>query len=113
MQQRQPLEIVATSPSTKNTKVHRSVEQWQQLMQTYENSDLSQQVFCQQHSIPQSTFYSWRNKLKKINSKALKPQATPDSFVALAPPPQTIATPDSDWDVELSLANGVTIRLRT
>ena len=112
MQQRQPLEVVTTSSSTKNTKVHRSAEQWQSLMQTYEDSGLSQQVFCQQNNIAQSTFYSWRSKLKKLSTNEFEPQTMQDSFIALGPP-QATAKPDNDWNVELSLANGVTIRLRT
>ena len=110
--QRQPFEIVTTPSPKQNTKVHRSVEQWQELMQTYKDSDLTQQAFCQQHNIPQSTFYSWRSKLKKLTTKVIEPQTTQESFIALTPP-QTIAKTDNDWDAELSLANGVTIRLRT
>ena len=94
MQQRQPLEVVTTSSSTKNTQVHRSVEQWQSLMQTYKDSGLTQQEFCQQYNIPQSTFYSWRSKLKKLSANELEPQTMQDSFIALAPP-QVTAKPDN------------------
>lgn len=106
--QAKPLEIVTTSPAAK-TKCRRTARQWQELMQAYEVSGLSQQVFCQQQGVALSTFYSWR---KKLRSQSEEKQVATNQFVSLTPPQVEVETVN-DWDVELSFANGMTLRLRT
>ena len=108
--QAKPLKIVSTSTSSR-TKTRRTAEQWQALMKAYEDSGLSQQLFCQQHGVALSTFYAWRHKLKQQSGLDDNQSTEQSPFIALAPP-EVEAQPSNDWDVELAFANGMTIRLR-
>jgi transposase-like protein len=106
--QRKPLEVVSSSAVKQYHR--RTPSQWQDLMTLYEESGLSLQVFCQQHGIVLSTFYSWRKKLSEQTLIDAPPEQ--HQFVELTP--STVKTSaNNDWDVELALANGMTLRLRT
>jgi hypothetical protein len=106
--QHKSFEVIA-SPSLQN-KTRRTVDQWQDLLKTDEDSGLSQRIFCQQQGIALSTFYSWRKKLRELHTSGDN-QLQQDQFVQLTPP---IASPsiDNSWDVALAFANGMTLRLR-
>jgi hypothetical protein len=107
--QHKPFEVIATPSPQKKTR--RTAVQWQRLMNTYQDSGLNQQVFCQQQGIALSTFYSWRKKLRGENTPEHH-QLQQAQFIELTPP---IVSPsiDNSWDVELAFANGMTLRLRT
>lgn len=109
--QAKPLKIVTTSTSSK-TKTRRTAEQWRALMKAYEDSGLSQQIFCQQQGVALSTFYSWRNKLSERSELGTHRATEQSPFIALTPRQAEMQT-NKDWDVELAFANGMTIRLRT
>lgn len=109
--QTKPLKIVTTATSSK-AKTRRTAEQWRVLMKDYEDSGLSQQIFCQQQGIALSTFYSWRNKLSEQSDLGDHRTTEQSPFIALTPL-QVEKQAAKDWDVELAFANGMTIRLRT
>lgn len=44
-------------------KIHRTEQDWQQIIQAYEDSGLTQNQFCQQHHLAFSTFTKWKNQL--------------------------------------------------
>jgi transposase-like protein len=81
--QRKPLEVVSSSSSAVKQYHRRTPSQWQDLMTLYEESGLSLQVFCQQHGIVLSTFYSWRKKLSEQTPIDTPPE--PHQFVELTP----------------------------
>ncbi len=92
--------------SGKIVKIRRSVSQWEEIMQAYEESGLTQEAFCIQQSLATSTFYKWRQRLageKRYN------QAVPE-FIELTPTTQAVNS--SHWDIELSLSSSIVLRIR-
>ena len=80
----------------------RSTMQWQQLITAQAASGLSQREFCARESIPLGSFCNARRRLQ-VNGNAVV-EAAPD-FVSLSPVPTA-------WEVELSVGDGVIIRVR-
>lgn len=98
------------APSSQKTiNTRRSTAQWQAIMVAYEASHLTQELFCAQQSVAPSTFYQWR---KKLSSKKIEPEEPPLFFDVTAQSLADGKPPCSEWDVELSLGNGITLRLR-
>ena len=52
-----------------NTTRH-TPDQWQQLVEQYATSGLTQKDFCQQHNIRPATFGYWRGKLSASDAPA-------------------------------------------
>lgn len=69
-----------TSPS----RTYRSREQWQSLIQQWQQSDLSASAFCEQQALGYASFCKWRQQLAEE-----EPQATVSSpeFISVAPLP--------------------------
>ncbi len=88
----------AARPVRKN----RSEAEWQALMEDFERWDGSQVSFCESRGVSVKSFQSWRRK------RGLAGRATAGrrGFVEIA------AGTERGWDVELSLGDGVTLRLR-
>ncbi|WP_250465090.1 IS66 family insertion sequence element accessory protein TnpA [Microbulbifer litoralis] len=60
---------------------------WQQHIQTWKESGLSQAAYCQQHDLKLSTFTYWRHKQNKGRRKLVPVSITaPDTPVELALP---------------------------
>ena len=90
----------------KESKTHRTPQQWQTIMANYDASDLSQADFCRQQGIASSTFFKWKRRLL-----ADLPEQEP-LFIAMPPAePQVIQT-EPQWQVELELGQGVVLRIR-
>ena len=53
---------------------------WQQHMEAWQASDLTQPAYCQQHTISLAAFGYWRTRLKKLQAIADSPEV-PVSFV--------------------------------
>ena len=86
----------------KPSRVRRSPGEWQQLVEGWQNSGLSQKAWCQREGIALSTFCRWRERLSKdAMSEA--------DFVELSVP-APVST-HSSWQVELELGSGVVLRL--
>ena len=97
---------MSTNPDKKTHNTRRSAEQWQDIMEAYEASGLTQESFCARESLAPSTFYTWRQRLRSVKpAKRKEPQ-----FVELAAslPKQE----SNDWDIELSLGDNIVLRLR-
>ena len=93
-------------------------QQWQQIMTNYSRSGLSQKVFCKQEGLAMSTFSKWRKQLGLINTRP-EVERTADfkPLLSVSPPLATTAVVDNtsdhgDWDMELVLGTGITLRLR-
>jgi hypothetical protein len=102
---------MSNKPSTRR-RVRRSPEQWQALLDQYESSGLSQQLFCRQSGLPYSTFTRWRSRLLCNRSVVDTAGDSPELFVELTN--QAVESPSafSGWDVELQLGEQVFLRLR-
>ena len=89
----------AASPVRKN----RSEAEWQALMEDFERWDGSQVAFCEARGVSVKSFQSWRRKRGLAGRAAT---GRPGGFVEIA------SATGPDWDVELSLGDGVTLRVR-
>ena len=85
------------------THVRRSREQWQQLIDEQAKSDQTQVAFCQAHGIAPSSLQYWKRKRARI-----EPDTAPE-WVEL---PVDLAGSTTAWDIELSLGEGLVLRLR-
>lgn len=87
-------------------KVRRSRQQWQQIVEQFERTDVSASVFCRQQSLAYQSFLKWRTLLQnEINQ-------SPISFVEIVPEPNA-DTPVNNvgWSVELDLGNSIVLRI--
>jgi transposase-like protein len=84
----------------------RSSEEWQQLIDAQRESDMTIAQFCQAHKVNQSTFYLQR---KKRSDTALSqvPQWLPIEAMT------THKTDPRQWQIELTLPNGVVLNMST
>ncbi len=81
----------------KQRNIHRSAEEWQSILQAFQNSGLTQEEFCKAHYLAPSTFAKWKAQLSG--------QTTNDaSFVEVLPPRQSLPPEASKIRFELSLS---------
>jgi len=94
--------------------IQRTHEQWQQIFKQHASSGLQIAAFCKQQKLNPSSFYAWRKRLASqlplpiVENTPVLAETHQDEWVGITPEP--IATPSS-WDVELSLPNGVVLRM--
>ena len=84
-------------------RIHRGEAEWRRLMSDFEVWDGSQVSFCEARGLSLKTFQNWRRRLGLITRRGV---GGPDGFVALS------VSSDPGWDVELSLGDGVVLRVR-
>ncbi len=92
--------------------IQRSPAQWQGLIQKHANSQLSVSEFCSKHKLSSSIFYHWR---KRLNTESHPPFENTDNWQAVKPTQPDIelsSNSSQSWDIELSLPNGVTLKMR-
>ncbi len=77
--------------------------EWRALMSDFELWDGSQASFCEARGVSRKTFQGWR---RRFGLTAGKRRGQPGGFVEIA------ASAGPGWDVELSLGDGVVLRLR-
>ena len=94
--------------------IHRTPEQWQQILKQHAASGLQIAIFCKQQKLNTSSFYAWRKRLANqpslpsITSKPIISESAQDNWHSINPEPNVAASP---WDIELSLPNGVVLRM--
>ncbi len=85
----------------------RSKEEWRQLINQFEQTELSDTEFCQQQNIPYQSFAKWRSTLRSKHAATLSP------FIEITPDPslrQTVGS--SDWAIELVIGHQLILRIR-
>lgn len=87
--------------------IKRSPQEWQQLIDAQEASDMTIAQFCHTHKINQSTFYLQRKKCQDISLPQTSPQWIPIETSASSPPDTR------QWQIELRLPNGVVLNMST
>ena len=90
------------------SRKRHSPEYWQEQVQLWQASGLSQRAFCQQHHLALSTFQRWKQQLTTDKPSRVEHAA---DFIEL-PLIGDSSHNTTAWDIELSLGNGVTLRLR-
>ena len=89
-------------PKSGSRQKRRTRAQWTEILRHCDASGLSSRQFCRREGLALSSFQRWRGQIGRA--------VTPD-FVELVPP-STSSTPSASWALELSLPNGVCLRLR-
>ncbi|NQY36667.1 MAG: hypothetical protein HRT37_17195 [Alteromonadaceae bacterium] len=86
----------------------RTPTQWQQILQEQTQSGLSVHEYCDQNSIATSSFFKWRCILKIDLENTSDVSTEDDKWV-----PIENAIPTANvWDLELSLPNGIVLRMK-
>lgn len=83
------------------TRIHRSAEQWQAIVDRQARSDLSAKAFCDSEQLCYAVFCKWRKRL------SIPDQSPLVDLSALVDGRRV-----SQWDIELDLGDGMTLRLR-
>jgi len=89
--------------------IHHSAEFWQEQRNNWKTSGLTQPQFCQQNDLAMSTFHKWQKKLRHEGKAELQ---LPEPLIELPTESFNHSEPEKQWDIELSLGNGVTLRMR-
>ena len=94
---------MSETPNQRKRKQFRPQSEWQQIIADYELSGLTQEAFCEQASIPKSSFYKWRKRLGTVAEE-------PTQFIDL----NTLVKPKdaARWEIDLDLGNGLRLSLR-
>ncbi len=84
---------------------------WQQHMEAWQASDLTQPAYCQQHTISLAAFGYWRTRLKKQQGEDTK-QGTALSFLPIQlAPSQASLTLHSSQGLSIDLSVGFDLEL--
>lgn len=94
---------VSATPVDGSASMPGDEGEWRALMADFERWDGSQVSFCKARGVPRKTFQNWR---RRFGLTAARPRGKRGGFVELA------AASGPGWDVELSLGDGVVLRLR-
>jgi len=94
--------------------IHHPAAYWQEHINNWQQSQLSQKQYCERNNLGLSTFQKWKKKLHPSLATTKPKQKSlpePESFIEI---PAQSFEPQSDphWDIELSLGNDITLRLR-
>ena len=84
-------------------RTYRSEAEWRRLMSDFEGWEGTQSSFCEARGVSLKTFQNWRRRLGLIPRSRV---GRSDGFVELA------VSSGPEWDVELSLGDGVVLRVR-
>ncbi len=96
------------TPTQTTKRSYRSEEQWRQLINAFEASNLSVDEYCAQNNLKYTTFCKWRQRLKPVQGS----HQTPPSFIELTDVAKAPPVNQSAWDIELELGSGTFLRLR-
>lgn len=90
----------------KNGRVYerRGAVQWERLIAAQAAGALSQRAFCEQRGLSYASFCNWKRRLREESEQA----ATAGGFIELDVSPAS----REHWDVELTLGEGVVLRVR-
>jgi transposase-like protein len=97
---------------TQRYTTRRTQAQWQTIIEQQQQSGLTIQQFCTEHTISQASFYKWRNRL--VEPQPAKDAKQPSSFIdltALSSGRDHHHDTNQSWHIVLSLGNGVELRL--
>jgi hypothetical protein len=89
-------------PRRTAVRIRRTEKQWAGILRRFEASGLSAREFCRREDLAVSSLQRWRSRIGR---------APVAEFVELVPSSAPAAQAPS-WALELSLPNGVCLRLR-
>jgi len=81
---------------------HRSASERSELVERWRSSGQSVTRFCREHGISSSSLQRWRQAQEsRVSFVELEPERTPEAVEV-----------DRPWELEISLPNGVALRIR-
>ena len=89
-------------PKSRRRHERRSEAQWTEILQRFASSGLGPREFCRREALSLSSLQRWRGRIERQPA---------GKFVELVPT-TTSGSPAVNWALELSLPNGVCLRLR-
>ena len=82
-------------------RVRRTKKEWEEILRRFESSGLGPREYCRREGLPLSSLQRWRNRLgSRVAAE----------FVELTPSATEPTTPN--WELEVSLPNGVRLQFR-
>lgn len=96
----------------RRARIMRTPEQWQALLEEFNNSGLTRAAFCKKHRIATSSLYRWQQFFVE-QSGGVADFIDVTEPLARAPEPRPTQAHDNHWQVELELGAGMVLRLRT
>lgn len=94
---------------TSSHSVRRSADQWQALVERFEQSGRSAMQFCQEHQLGYASFCQWRRRLANEGDAQVAGPRTETGFLDLSALGMT--SKNSGWQIVLSLGDGLELRL--
>lgn len=83
-------------------------QQWQQRLQSWRESGLSQKQWCEQNNVRQPQFWYWKKKLEEASVTQERNQ-TVSSFVPVALTPASTIQEAKPTSLSISLPNGLSV----
>ena len=90
--------------ATPTKSIRRSQAQWQELIEQWQQSQLSAAAFCQSHGIGYASFCQWRKRL----SQQPDPSPHQPAFIDLS---SLGSTNKAGWHIVLNLGDGISLTL--
>lgn len=102
--------LSSEAPTTRKY-TRRTESQWRELIAGYEQSGLTLEAYCRQHTIATSGFYAWRNRFQE----EIPGDLNEGSLIEVTPhlqAPTPSAAQSSTLHIELDLGHGCVLRIR-
>jgi transposase-like protein len=95
---------------TRTYSPRRSLNQWQDLINHWEQSGQTIKQFCRTQGISEASFYLWRKRLSdhSLPTTSKQREASEPAFIDLG---ALDAANQGRWEITLSLGNGVELKL--
>ena len=107
----QDTNITEVQPS-RHPRVYRSREQWRTLVEKLKVTDLSHKEFCRQNTVTPSNLYRWRKIFAESSEVSPFIEIT-DKLSSTAGGSHLSDLPANTWGVELTLGQGMVLRIMT
>lgn len=92
-------------PRDRRHRQRRTEAEWAEILGRFKASGLGRREFCRREGLALSTFQRWGDRAGRPSGGS--------AFVELVPSvTPTLAIRKSEWELELSLPNGLCLRLR-
>lgn len=92
-------------PRDRRHRQRRTEAEWAEILRRFKASGLGRREFCRREGLALSSFQRWCHRADRPSDRSAFVELVPSS----TPAP---AVRKSDWELELSLPNGVCLRLR-
>ena len=89
-------------PKSRSNRTRRTQAQWTEILRQFESSGLGSREFCRREGMAPSSFQRWRRELGS---------AAAAEFVELVPT-SSPSVPSASWSLDVSLPNGVSLRIQ-